>query len=353
MQTANEVNDEYLDEWEKQFGVQVKPDKPEENVQEVEEESQEEQEPEVEEEVSTEEEPTESDSPQQEGAEEQPAEQKEKSKDDEYREFIDSQPNEELKEKARKIVQGLKSADGRTSALHRQLNAREQLIKQLHQRQSQHTQEPAAPTSARQGEPAQQKNQELPEKVRALKEKNPEAAEIIEQIAQYHSDKSVKQMQELVDSRLGTIEQDREVQQKQQEWQKVEDKAKDLFSPYGLTAAQVAQSEDFQAWLQLKQAEEPGIYKLYETAEDADTAFLVLEKYEHEYREAAKAAGIDESEDNSSHNKGDEIRNRRQKNKAGGAGLKPSRAKSPTTDTSNLSYNEEFDLIWGNKGKKT
>ena len=357
------VEESYMEEWEKQFGVKLTPDKEEEDVSQdtSEEEGQieggEEQEgqesAEQEAESGSEEESSQEESEPQ-GRKPVHAPQKEESvsKDDEYRQFIESQPTEELKEKARKYIQGLKSADGRTSSLHRQLNAREQLIQQLYQRQPSQ-EKPSASTSSRQDGSAQKPSGELPEKVQALKQKNPEAAEIIEQIAKYHSDLSFKQMQELIDQRVGGIEQEREVASKQAEWQRVEEKAKDLFGQYGLTAADVARSEDFQAWLELKRAEEPGVYKLYSTAADADTAFIVLEKYEQEYQRALKEQGLDDASTAETHNKGDEIRNRRQKTKESNTGVKPSRAGTPTDDTSNLSYEEEWNRLWGPNGKLT
>ena len=357
--STDRIDEGYMEEWEKQFGVKLTPDKDEEEVSDesseeegqIEEESEQEQPQPAEQEAEGE--PSQ-ETPEAEGRKPIHASQQEESKtrDDEYREFIESQPSEELKEKARKIVQGLKSADGRTSSLHRQLNAREQLINQLYQRGTS-SKEPSAPASSRQDGSAQKPSSELPEKVQALKQKNPEAADIIEQIAKYHSDLSFKQMQELIDQRLGGIEQERETASKQAEWGRVEQRAEELFGRYNLTATDIVRSEDFQAWLQLKRAEEPGIYKLYSTASDADTAFIVLEKYEQEYQKALKEQGLDDASTTETHNKGDEIKNRRKQTKESNTGVKPSRAGTPTDDNSNLSYEEEWNRLWGPNGKLT
>lgn len=362
MQTER-VDEGYLKEWEKQFGVKVTPPDDDEEVSEEVSNEEEEIKEEVEQEEPEKEESPESESQEEESStdeqeerpakEAKPAEKQEfKSKDDEYRAFIESQPTEELKERARHLVQGLKSADGRTSALHRQLNAREQLIQQLYQKGTS-AKEPQAPASSRQDGSAQKTSDQLPEKVKALKQKNPEAAEIIEEIAKYQSNLTLKQMQELIDKRLGSIEQEREGNKRTEEWNKVEQKAEQLFGQYNLTAADIVRSEDFQAWLELKRVEEPGIYNLYATASDADTAYLILEKYEQEYQKALKEAGVDQGTEEESHKKGDEIRSRRQKAKESNTGVKPSRAGTPTQDTSNLSYEEEWNLLWGPNGKLT
>jgi len=275
---------------------------------------------------------------------------KQKTKDDEYREFVNSQPSEELKEKARKIVQSLKTADGRTSSLHRQLNSKDLLIQQLYSNGSRVKQEPTAPTSLRQ-ETAPAQERELPDKVKALKQKNPAAAEIIEEIAKYQSDLTKKQMQELIDERLGKLERDREVSSKTQEWNRLEDKAADLFSEDGLTAADIIKSEDFKAWLSIKRVEEPGIYNLYTQAKDADTAFLILQKYDQEYKAAVASMGNESQSDHSP--KGDEIRSRRESTRQQAVGVKPSRIVSKPSDTSNLSYEQDWNLLWGPNGKYT
>lgn len=351
--SREEMSDDYKKEWNKQFGSELAVQQDEEKEHESPEPEQEEevQEQEVEERVE-EDSGEESESPKEEKSEDSSQEepQKRKTKDDEYREFIESQPDEVHKEQARKIVQALRSADGRTSALHRQLNAREQLVQQLYA--SQQRKGADAPTSARQPDKqeGQQPSQELPEKVKALKEKNPQAAEIIEEIAKYYSNLSQQQMQEIVDKRLAALETDHKKQEAADKWQQLETRAKDLFGDTGVTARDIVQSEDFKAWLEIKRIEEPGVYRLAQSANDPDTAFIVLEKYERDYQAALQEAGLaDESQQ--THNKGDEIRNRREKSRQTGASVKPTRTKSPTTDRSNLSYEEEFNLMWANKGK--
>jgi len=273
-----------------------------------------------------------------------------RTKDDEYREFVNGQPSEELKEQARKIVQSLKTSDGRTSSLHRQLNAKDLLIQQLYNSGSRAKREHSVPTSPRQ-ETAQAQPPELPDKVKALKQKNPAAAEIIEQIAKHHSDLTKKQMQELIDERFGTIEKDREVATRVQEWNRLEERAADLFSNDGLTAAEIVRSEDFHAWLAIKRVEEPGIYNLYTQAKDADTAFLILQKYDQEYKTAIASMGSGTQEGHIP--KGDEIRSRRESTRQQASGVKPSRIASKPSDTSSLSYNEEWNLLWGPNGKYT
>lgn len=339
------VDQSYVEEWEKQFGVKAQDPEPDEP--EIEEDEVEEQEDPTPEPEAPREEPAPKPQKQNEGGDEKP-----KSKDDEYREFIDSQPSEELKEKARKIVQGLKSADGRTSSLHRQLRSKELLINQLYNQRPKPQTEQPAPTSSRQ-EPAQSQVAELPEKVKALKQKNPAAAEIIEEIAKFHSNASMKQMQEMIDSRLGNIEQERSTNAKVAEWNRLEDRAAELFEKDGLSAADVIRSEDFRAWLELKKYEEPGIYKLYTQAKDADTAFLVLQKYEADYQAALANLPSEEREEITQSSKGDEIRQKREATRKQSTAMKPDRVATKSTNTSNLSYEEEWNMLYGPNGKYT
>lgn len=348
------VDQTHLDEWNKQFGgsEEDKKETPETEVDEVEELEEVEEEPEQEE--PEREEPAQEKEPETESAPEDKEPPRKKTQDDEYREFIDQAPDG-LKDKARKIVQALKSADGRTSALQRRLNAREQLINQLYQQspQPQSKESSQTPTSRsdKQKDSDPTPADELPARFKALKEKNPEAADIIDEIAKFHSDKTAKQIQDIIDSRLGKIEQNEKRAQAQQELTRLEERTKDLFAPYGMTARDVMGSDDFRAWIEIQRAEAPGIYKLYQQAEDANTAAVILEKYEQDYQQAAREAGLLDDEDNNqpSHNKGDEIRQKREKSKASGRSPKPARAGTPAKGRGDLDYNEEWKLMWGGK----
>lgn len=257
--------------------------KQEEEEGQVEEQEQEEPETDPEQESEGEDDPTPDD------PESEKESERSKNKDKEYREFIDSQPNDELKERARKLVQGLKSGDGRASALQRKLNSKEKLIEQLYRTPVPQTVQAQPVQSARQDEPAQAKPKELPEKLKALREKNPKAAEIIEEAAKHQSDITRQELENLIEDKLGSVTQKEAETAKALEIARLEEKAEDLFGEYDMTALDVMQSEDFQYWLRIKQREEPGVYNLYASAKDADTAFLVLEKYDREWREAAAA----------------------------------------------------------------
>lgn len=348
------VDQGYLDEWERQFGAKTSVPDDEDDPVIPEQDAQEEDEQHQEEPAPSPDPAPEQDDPEKNkqpvAKQPQAPEQKTLSKDDEYRAFIDSQPSEELKEQARKIVQSLKTADGRTSSLHRQLNAKDLLIQQLYGSGSKAKQEPKAPTSPRQPA-APATPPELPEKVQALKKKNPAAAEIIEEIAKFHSSLSMKQMQDMIDERLGKIEQDREVSAKTLEWNRLEERASALFEEDGMTAADVVRSEDFQAWLNLMRVHEPGIYKLYTEAKDADTAFLILQRYDQDYRAAVAQMQEQEGGSVDTPPKGDQIRQRREATRQQATGVKPSRVTSKPSDTSNLSYEEEWNLLWGPNGK--
>lgn len=342
----------YKDEWERQFGVKLsKPEEeqdPEPENTPEQEEIEEQDAPEPEQEVEEGQEAA--DPPEKPEKQEEPP--KPKSKDDEYREFIESQPNEELKDRARKLIQGLKSADGRTSALHRTLNAREQLIKQLYaQSGTRADQKQGSPTSPPPDKKEQEPSRQLPPKFEALKKKNPQAAEIIEEVAKYHSDLSVKQVQDLIDSRLGKIEEQEQSKAKEQEWNRLEQKAAALFSEDGLTAADVVRSEDFRAWLELKRMEEPGVYKLYQSASDVDTAYMILEKYHREYEAAIREAGQEQDlESRTPASKGDELRRKRDKVRKQSKTPQSRRAGTPTSDNSDLDYKQEWELVWGKNG---
>lgn len=340
------IEQSHLDEWNKQFGGAAEEQEEETPApeEETKEEQVEEQEESTEEEGSPEEEPEKQEEPK-----------KIRTQDDEYRAFIESQPNEELKEQARKLVQGLKSSDGRLSAVQRRLNAREQLINQLYQRspQSQPAEPPKASTSRSQdqrtGDP--QPADELPKKFKALKEKNPEAAEIIDEIAKFRSELTAKQIQEIIDSRLGKIEQKEQQNTLQQERQRLHELTEDLFRPYDMTAFDIMQSEDFHNWVALQQRENPAMYKLYQEAKDANSAAFILRQYENDYQEAARNAGLlnDEEQESVDLNKGDQIRQKREKSKSSGKAPKSARAGTPSKSREGLSYDEEWKLMWGNK----
>jgi hypothetical protein len=343
------IEQSHLDEWKKQFGGAD--DEQEKETPAPEEEP--EEEPVEEQEESAEEE---------EGSQEEESEEQEEEKpkrtrtqDDEYRAFIESQPNDELKEQARKLVQGLKSSDGRLSAVQRRLNAREQLINQLYQQspQSQPAEPPKASTSRSQDQKTEdpQPADELPKKFKALKEKNPEAAEIIDEIAKFRSELTAKQIQEIIDSRLGKIEQKEQQNTLQQERQRLHDLTEDLFRPYNMTAFDIMQSDDFRNWVALQQRENPAMYKLYQEANDANSAAFILRQYEHDYQEAARNAGLldDEEQESVDRNKGDQIRQKREKSKSSGKAPKSARAGSPSKSREGLSYDEEWKLMWGNK----
>lgn len=252
--------------------------------------------------------------------EETPEKPSKKSKDDEYREFIESQPNEELKERARKIVQGIKSSDGRASKLQRDLNAKDRLLQQVYSSQNypqQSAQVNPKSESARQEKPKQQPV-ELPEKLKALKEKNPAAAEVIEEAMRHAGDSARKELEALIEEKLSPINEKSAQSARQLELAKLEDMAAPLFEKYEVSAIDVMRSEDFQAWLKIKQIEEPYVVKRYEKADNAGDTYLILEKYQREYEiEEARAAAEKQQEEkeeetpNSDTAQADEIKRKR------------------------------------------
>lgn len=351
LNTNARVDEDYKAEWEKMHGngEEEEPTPPEEEKEkELEQEEEPSQEEEESEEQEEEEAPSEKETPEKKAA---------PSKDDEYQAFIDSQPTEELKERAKKLIQGLRTADGRASSLHRQLNERERMLQQVYQQRSEAalSQERKAPTSARPDE-AQAKPRELPDKVKALKERSPQAAEIIEEIAKYHSEATKEELERILDERLGRIEQEKQVQSQAAELERLEERSEKLFGKYGMSASDVVRSEDFAYWLRKKQAEEPGIVKLYQTAQDADTAYLILEKYEKEYQEELARVESEERATTKSKSpdadptKGDELRETRKERLKKAVTPKSSRATSPKRSLENLSEKEEFELLWGKDG---
>lgn len=353
MANRDEIQEDYLEEWNKQHGN---------------EEPEEKEDPDTPEEEEVVEEPGEEpDTPDPDDKEDPPKEEEEVEEEDDpdedFRKFIESQPNEELKEQARKHVQAIKSERGRTSALHKKLNATERLVQQLYQRgavQPQEQPRASAPASAAPDkEPP--KTRELPAKLKALKEKSPQFAELIDEVAKFHADASKEELQSLVEDQLKPLQEQQTQAQQALEWERLESMTSDLFDSEktGVTAQDVINSEDFKAWLQIQQVQNPDVYQLALNAQSAGTFYLVLQKYETDYQAAlAQIESQDKSKEvqgdppaNKDLSKGDELRQRRQEKLKKSHTAKSAKAAGDGKDVDNMDYKDLFDLYWGEDGK--